>query len=320
MTLVTAAGARLEGILDETYPIWGEGLTRQAYGQWNRGQMATAWGRGHLSRVALVDGDAVLASAKRYDFEARVGGEVVPVLGVGAVFTPEGLRGRGHARALVEAMVGDAQARGCRYALLFSEIGAAYYEALGFRTVERSLCLIDVVRKPGAPATFIRAGEPSDLPIIAEISSAYAVGAGFALQRTPGLIEFGIVRRRLLAGLGPAGLRHVEFFVAEEGHRPVAYVLITRGPAGAVLEECGDRDPTGARIGAMLQVLAARTPAEPSAPMRTWLPPALRPPQVCVIEQAPPARQDIMMLRPLGPMASSEQSLSPVVYWQTDVF
>ena len=307
MALITATGERLEAILDETYPIWGEGLTRAAYGQWNRGQMATPWGRDHLRRVALTDGDTVLASAKRYDFEARVGGEAVPVLGIGAVFTPDHQRRRGHARALIDAMLADAQARGCRYALLFSEIGAAYYEPMGFRAVDRVLSMIDVVRKPGAPATFIRAGEPADLPVIAEISASYATDAGFALQRTPDLIEFGIVRRRLLAGLGPAGLRHVEFFVAEEGHRAAAYVLITRGPSGVVLEECGDRDPTGARIGAILQVLAARTPAEPQAPMRTWLPPGLRPPQVCLFEQAPVSRQDIMMLRPLGDMASSNQ-------------
>jgi hypothetical protein len=97
-------------------------------------------------------------------------------------------------------------------------------------------------------------------------------------------------------------------------------VLITRGPSGVVLEECGDRDPTGARIGAILQVLQARTPAEPVGPMRTWLPSQLCPPQVCVIEQAPAARQDIMMWRPLGDMASSKQAPLPVVYWSTDVF
>jgi predicted N-acetyltransferase YhbS len=321
MTLLTASGDRLEAILDDTYPVWGEGLSRQAYGQWNRGQVATAWGRDHLRRVALMDGSTILASAKRYDFEARAGGEVVPVLGIGAVFTPASQRRRGHARALIDAMVAEAEARGCRYALLFSEIGAAYYEAMGFQTVAREVCTIDVVRKAGRPpATFVRAGESTDLRVIAEISAAYATGAGFALQRTPDLIEFGIVRRRLLAGLGPAGLRQVEFFVAEEGHRAAAYVIITRGPSGAVLEECGDRDPSGARIGAILQVLAARTPAEAPGPMRTWLPPALRPPQVCLIEQAPAARQDIMMLRPLGGMASSKQPLSPVVYWSTDVF
>ena len=129
------------------------------------------------------------------------------------------------------------------------------------------------------------------------------------------LIEFGFARRRLLAGLGPDGLRQAEFFVAEEGHRPVAYVFVTRGPRGVVLEECGDRDPNGARIGAILQVLAARTPADPAQHMTTWLPPDLRPPQISVTSESP--SPEIMMIRPLLDVAPD---LHPVVYWQTDTF
>ena len=122
--LSVADGPRLEAILDGTYPIWGEGLTREAYSAWNRAQMRTAWGRGHLRRVELRDGEASLSSAKRYDFRARVGGETVGVLGIGAVFTPVDRRGQGHARRLIDLMIEDASARGCRHALLFSEIGA----------------------------------------------------------------------------------------------------------------------------------------------------------------------------------------------------
>ena len=50
-------------------------LTREAYGRWNRAQMATPWGRGHLRRVGLHDGRELVASAKHYDFAARVCGE-----------------------------------------------------------------------------------------------------------------------------------------------------------------------------------------------------------------------------------------------------
>lgn len=319
MTRLTLAdSARLDEILDATYPIWGEGLSRPAYGAWNRAQMATRWGRDCLRRVALIDGDTLLASAKRYDFRARVGTEAVPVLGIGAVFTPPDRRGRGHARALIELMLDDAATRGCRLALLFSEIGSAYYESIGFHAITRTLVSVQVNGRQGAPAVFVRSGEVADLPAIADISARYNEGAGFALDRPAELIEFGFARRRLLAGLGPAGLRQAEYFVSEEGHRAVAYVFITRGPAGVVLEECGDRDPTGARIGAILQVLAARAPAEPALQLSAWLPAALRPPQLDVIARTPAA--DIMMVRPLATMASSELRLDPAIYWQTDVF
>lgn len=314
--LLLADSTRLEEILDGTYAIWGEGLSRPSYSAWNRAQMATEWGRERLKRVALVRDETLLASAKRYDFHARVAGNSATVLGIGAVFTPVDQRGRGYARELIDRMLEDAGDRGCQYALLFSEIGAAYYESMGFRVIPRSISTIDIRQKAGAPATFVRSGEKADLPVIADITARYKAHATFALDRSPELIEFGMARRRLLAGLGPSGLRHAEFFVGEEGYRAVAYVFVTRGPRGVVLEECGDRDPSGARIGAILQVLAARTPAEPALRLTGWLPDDLRPPQLDLVSQSPAT--DIMMIRPLANTPAFEPL--PAVYWQTDAF
>lgn len=319
MPLITAGAALRKQILDETYPVWGEGLSRAAYGQWNEAQWRTDWGRAALRRVALVEDERLLSSAKRYDLQAIVGQETVPVLGIGAVFTPSAFRGRGHARAIVDAMIADAAARGCRYAVLFSDIGTAFYEALGFTAMPRTLLTMEVVRKPraGAPATLVRAGEPADLPVLAEISMHYAAGASFALDRSAGLLAFSLVRKRLLAGLGPEGLRQVEFFVSEEAHQPVAYVLVTRGPAGAVLAECGDRDPSGARIGAMLQVLSAREPSQPALQLTGWLPENPRPPQLRVVAERPAS--EIMMVRAIAADAALPDPRG-IVYWQSDVF
>jgi predicted N-acetyltransferase YhbS len=316
--LIVADPGRQEEIMDGTYPIWGEGLSRSAYSAWNRAQLATPWGRDHLRRVALVDAETLVASAKRYDFQARLGTETAPILGIGAVFTPVPLRGRGHARTLLELMLDDATSRGCRAALLFSEIGPAYYESFGFRALPRSIVTLEVRGKAGAPATFVRSGEPRDMAAIAGISARYADGAALALDRSVDLIAYGFARRRLLAGLGPPGLRHAEFFVAEEGGQPAAYVFLTRGPAGVVLEECGDRDPVGARVGAILQVLAARTPADPGLRMTAWLPPDFRPPQLRVIAEQ--QAREVMMIRSLGSVALSITDPISSTYWQTDVF
>jgi GNAT superfamily N-acetyltransferase len=317
MSLITAGTALRKQILDETYPIWGEGLTRAAYGQWNEAQRRTDWGQAALRRVALVEDGVLLASAKRYDFAAPLGGRPVRVLGIGAVFTPPARRGKGYGRAIVEAMIEDAGARGVDCALLFSEIGAPFYEAMGFTALPREVVTLEVARKAGAPATLVRAGEPADLPALAELSKRYASGASFALERTPDLMAFAVVRKRLLAGLGPAGMRVVEFFVSEEGRQPVAYVFIARGPGGASLLECGDRDPTGARVGAILQVLAARTPSEPAYRLSAWLPQDLRPPQLQVMASEPAG--EIMMMRPISADAPLPDS-GGVVYWQADVF
>ena len=306
----------LDQILDGTYPVWGEGLSRASYGSWNRALGMTAWGREHLARVGLVEGDEVLVSAKRYLFEAQADGRPIKVLGIGAVFTPEHRRGQRLAPRLIEAMIDDGRARGCDVALLFSEIGADYYAGLGFTVVERPRLTIDVPRnRRGAPAVLVRAAEPGDLPLLSEISMLYASGAGFAIDRPASLLEFGVLRRRLLAGLGPAGLRSLEFFVAEEGYRAVAYVVVSRGPGGVVLEECGDRDPTGARVGAMLESLAERDPSQLDRTMRTVWPETFRPPQLQVIKSEP--SPEVMMVRSISGVAPD---YSRSVYWQTDVF
>lgn len=309
-------GPLLGQVLDATFPHWGEGLTRQAYGSWNKAQGLTVWGRAHLARVGLVRDSDVLVSAKRYLFDAQAGDRPIKVLGIGAVFTPDVRRGQGLASALVEAMIEDGRARGCDVALLFSEIGEEYYAGLGFQTVPRDVLTIDVPRnRLGAAATLVRAGEAQDLPHMAEMSSRYARAAGFALHRPAALIEFGLMRRRALAGLGPAGLRTLEFFVSEEGNRAASYVIISRGPGGVCLEECGDYDPTGARVGAMLEVLAARDPSETDRTLRTWWPEGFRPPQIQVVDSTP--APEVMMVRHIQ---GAPVDFTSVVYWPLDVF
>jgi hypothetical protein len=92
--------------------------------------------------------------------------------------------------------------------------------------------------------------------------------------------------------------------------------VISRGPRGVFLEECGDCDPTGARIGAMLQVLDAREPAEAPLRCRASIPPGLAPPQWRVVAEAP--ADEIMMARWLG----EDRAITPgqTVYPHLDVF
>ena len=65
--VVVARGPILEQILDDSWPLWGDGLSRQAYGQWNAAQLETPWGRTHLERVALVDNGHRAAVALPHD-------------------------------------------------------------------------------------------------------------------------------------------------------------------------------------------------------------------------------------------------------------
>ena len=319
MNLVVAQGELLQHILDVTYPVWNEGLTPTAYVQWNGAQMKTAWGRTHLERLALVDSAGrLLASAKRYRFDLRAGTTEGWMCGIGAVFTPEEQRGRGHATALIERIAEQAQREGALFAGLFSEIGTAFYERLGFVTVPIDEVTVGVVRKGGSPAMLVRGGEERDLDAIAALHGVRTAGVPFALRRSPAQIGFALARKRLLAGLGPKGLRQVEFFVAEEGASAVAYAVFSQNANGWTLEEAGDRDPAGARLGAMLQVLLAREPSHATPLIRAWWPRALPvPPQLKLTDRTVP--RDVFMVRPLAGVRAPS-SADDVFYWRSDYF
>ena len=317
--LVLADEAMRERIQDLTFPIWNEGLTRPAYSQWNEAQMRTGWGRAHLHRVALVDeSGGVLASMKRYRFEVRYDGETLPMLGVGAVFTPSALRGRGFAPALIERVVAEEAAAGTPVATLFSEIGPDYYARSGFEVVPLDEVTLRVTHADGAPAMLVRSGTDADLPALAAMHESRASSSRFSVVRTPELIQYSIAKKRLLSGLGPPGRRQTEFFVTEEGFTAVAYVVLSVDERGWFIEEAGDRDPAGARLGGMLQVLLAREPSARRPVIRAWWPDAFPvPPQVTVVEQKPAA--DVFMVRRLRenlrPLAPAD-----VFYWHSDYF
>jgi GNAT superfamily N-acetyltransferase len=317
--LVLAAGALLDRILDFTYPIWSEGLTPAGYKGWNAAQLRTPWGRERLHRFALVDAEGrLLASAKRYRFDARLDGRDVLMSGIGAVFTPPDLRGRGFASEIVEQLVDRERREGAAVASLFSEIGEAFYKRLGFSLVPMEEVTLEVTHKAGAPAMLVRAGDERDLPHIAAMHVVRAASARFSLRRDPSLILYSLSKRRLQSGFGPPGLRHTEFFVAEEGASAVAYVIITVSAGGWTLEEAGDRDPAGARLGGMLQVLLARDPSQHPPVIRAWWPHAFPvPPQVRLTDRT--AARDLFMVRPLADMAMPERN-EDVFYWRSDYF
>ena len=320
MELVVAEGERLEEIIDATCPVWNEGLTRAAYAQWNAAQMRTEWGRANLQRFALVDaGGRWVASAKRYRLPIRLHGVDGWMCGLGAVFTRSEERGRGHAGQLIEQLVDRSRGEGATVAGLFSEIGETLYARLGFQTIPLDEVTVQVERKRGgAPAMLVRSGDERDLPALAAIHESRSQGVYFALRRSPSLIHYALSKKRLLAGLGPRGLRHTEFFVAEEGVSAVAYVVLTASRGGWTLEEAGDRDPAGARLGAILQVLLAREPSLDPPLLRAWWPPAFpAPPQIRLVDPVP--ARDIFMMRPIANVALPAKA-DEVFYWRSDYF
>ncbi len=317
--IVPATGSLLEQILDQSYGLWGEGLTRADYARYNRVQLRMPWGVDNLRRLALVDNGTLLSTLKRYEFTTRLDGRAARVVGLGAVFTPPALRGRGYAAELIERVLRQAAGEGFQFGMLFSEISPAFYERFGFRSVPVEQQLLEVSRRAGAPAMLVRSGEDRDFPAIVAMHEARSRPYRFTIERSADLVRFSIGKKRVLAGLGPPGLRGVDFFAAEEGGQAVAYAVILRSAGTWTITEAGDRDPAGARLGALLQVLLARAPAARPPSIRAWLPPGFIPPQMRIVRrEIPPVS---MMLAPLDgapiepPLASHE-----VMWWHGDAF
>ncbi len=319
--VVPATGAVLEQVLTDTFPLWNDGLSRESYARSWTAQLKTPWGQAHLDRVALVDGPHVMCSAKRYDRSLRLDGRIRRVLGIGAVFTPPAHRGRGCARELITRLLDTAVTEGQEFAMLFSEIAPAFFEQLDFVPVPLVESTLEVDQKRGgAPAMLVRSGDERDLPAIVEMSAARSTQARLALDRSEDFVRYGITKKRLNSGFAPIGRRTTEFLVVEEGHQAVAYLVSTEQDGRWMIEEAGDRDPSGARLGAMLQVMLARQPSERLPEIKCWWPQGQVPPQVKVVAASP--TQEVLMIRPLRDRILPLPPLAApaVVYWHADYF
>jgi hypothetical protein len=315
MAVVAADGPLLDRVLDARCQSAHTGLSPRACGIRHAAQMKTTWGRRRQRTFALTEGDDILASAEQHDLTGMFEGRAVRVCGIGSA---QG--GGGHACRLVDSLVGAAAREGAEIAVLFGdtaiedEIGGAF-EAIRFTDVTLN---VNQSARHGAPMTMVRGGEERDLAAIVAMGRARAEPFRFHLDRDVDFVQYAITSRRLLAGLGPANARQLHFFIAEEGITAAAYVILSVVGACWTLEECGDRDVSGARVGALLQALIAREPMERRPTIRGWLPHGFVPPQVTIVSATPSAETiRVRLLDPsrIVPRLSSDD----VLFWRNDL-
>lgn len=264
------------------------GLPAASAARYARALLSTPYGRVHLQPLAYVDmrsGD-VVASALLRVTPAVVGGAALTVglvQDIAVSAHPDGLLGHLMASVIEQSAVLAPDVS------LFLVSAPAASELPGFVALPTEDMILSVKdgRRQGAPMLPVRSGDRDDLTCIAGLARLDAPDVGLRLERSPEAKAFAITRQRLLAGLSPEGTRELRFLVVEEGMRAAAYVVLTGTDGEWTLEECGDRDQSGARVGAMLQALAALTPGQPRLTLTAWLPPGFLPPQVEVTAVQP---------------------------------
>jgi hypothetical protein len=320
--VVPAEGAILQRIVAATPPVAYGGLSREAFVKYDAARAKTVWALGHQRRFALMQGDQVLASAERYDLTGRLDRQLVTICGIAAVLdSGADDDGRSFGDALVEQLVEDATRDGADLALLFRTANPSSPLPDGFEVVPTTDFQLTVTEssRRGAPMTLVRGGEDRDLDAIAAMGRARADQFRFHIDRNVDLIKHAITRKRLLAGLGPAGVRQIVFVIAEEGITAAAYIVISVVGDTWMIEECGDRDASGARVGALLQALIAREPVESRPVIRGWLPPGFLPPQVTIASSS--AAPPLLLARALSSRIQDLHLTAPeVMYWRSDLF
>ncbi|HEY9792064.1 MAG TPA: GNAT family N-acetyltransferase [Candidatus Obscuribacterales bacterium] len=130
--LQIADGADILEILREQYWLWGCGMPRGDYHDWLRMQLRQPWARRNFRYFVRRHKDKIVASAKLYTLQAQARGVQYKVGGVGAVYTMQQHRGRGHGSELMDSIRQLAEAEGFDALMLFSDIDPSFYEHLGY--------------------------------------------------------------------------------------------------------------------------------------------------------------------------------------------
>lgn len=315
ISILAAVGPLLDRVIDARCQSPHNDLSSRACRILHAAQMKTTWGRRRQRTFALTDDQEILASAEQYDLTGMFDGRAVRICAIGSVQSDAR-----YARQLVDRLIDNAAREGAAIAVLFSDTAIDHEVEAAFESIRFTDVTLSVAQSPrhGAPMTMVRGGEERDLAAIVAMGRVRAEPFRFHLDRDVDFVQYAITSKRLLAGLGSANARQLHFFIAEEGITAAAYVILSVVGACWTLEECGDRDVSGARVGALLQALIAREPTERRPTIRGWLPAGFMPPQVTIASATPSA--ETVRVRVLDPsMMVRRLSSDDVLFWRNDL-
>lgn len=278
--LSVASREQIEQIYGESHRLWGAGLSRADYSALWAELSRTAWATKHARFYVWLDGrDQILSSMKVYTPRLRLCGATSRLTVLGAIFTPVARRNQGYATAMVRHVLQDAGRAGSRIALLFSDIGTAYYSGLGFRSLpaeEQSAPLRRVSVVAGAGWSF----EPAQDGEMNQIRRAHedcSASRSIAVVRDEEHWEFLQVRSsRFFARLRDSRVRQV-CRVARFRGEFVAYLISAEGHGEWNVREVGALGGDPSRIADVLRLGAGSARLSGLTRLHGWLPPEIVP-------------------------------------------
>jgi GNAT superfamily N-acetyltransferase len=175
------------------YEAWGEALDPEQYLVREARLCAHPWARDAMTWwLWRGDDGAVLSSCETYRMRSSVDGVRGESWAVASVFTEPSLRGHGHARRMMDALVARARATGAQASTLFSDVGAPLYEASGYAARPAEDLLFPPER--GDPARAVDA-------LLPEVVEVTPPDDRFALWPTAAQLDWHVERSRTYAAL-----------------------------------------------------------------------------------------------------------------------
>jgi predicted N-acetyltransferase YhbS len=225
------------------------------------------YGRRYYRTVGLYDGGALVASFKRYERIVHHGAQRHRALGIGAVFTPDPLRGRGYASMMLALELDRARAEKYDLAYLFSDIRPEFYAALGFRTLPSRHISLRADALPSSRLHLTRLSD-RDWNGIRRTFEGDEERRRIGFARSESVWQW--IRTRMRHGAEhPAG--DETNLIARRGSRIAAYVFGVRAPErdAYVVDEYGFADESASQtIPALLRAAAGDLRR-----IHGWLPP-----------------------------------------------
>ncbi len=254
-------------VLPHSQRLWAGSRSFEQYVAEFRAAAGSGWGRRRFRTVGLYVEGALAASCKRYERVLRCGERSYRAAGIGAVFTPEALRGRGYATALLGAFLDAERAAGSDLAYLFSDIHPVFYERLGFVALPSRTITLRADALAAERVGVVPLGD-ADTAALRRCFAALDGRRPFGLARTPLDWEW----QRLRAASREHDGQPVRLGV-RRGRTLAAYVLGRRVPAADafVLDELAFARTDDARCVEPL----LRAAAGDLRKVQGWLPPAL---------------------------------------------
>lgn len=256
----------VQKVLPQTYALWGAGRSYEAYVSDFLSVAGSRYGRRRKHTVGFFANGVVGATCKLYSRDMRWGDRVLRAVGIGAVHTPDELRGRGYASAMLGSLLDAETAAGTDLAYLFSDIAPAFYERLGFIALPSRVITVRAVTLPWKR---IRTEplESSDWPRVKRCFEACDALRAFGFTRTAAVWEF---VRKVWGALPDRGVQPVHL-VTRRGNSIRAYAFGRRVPASDafVIDEFGFADEAACADAVALLRAAAGDLGRVSG----WLPP-----------------------------------------------